>query len=67
MECNKARNSDVCTCSYEPCSRKGSCCDCVSYHLRLKQLPGCFFPPDAERSYDRSFRHFAQLVMSNKV
>jgi hypothetical protein len=67
MECNKARNSGVCTCSYEPCSRKGVCCDCVSYHLRLRQLPGCFFPPDAERSYDRSFRHFAELVMSNKV
>ncbi len=67
MECKKAENAEACTCSYEPCSRKGSCCDCVSYHLRLKQLPGCFFPPDAERSYDRSFRHFAQLVMSGKV
>jgi hypothetical protein len=39
----------------------------VSYHLRLRQLPGCLFPPDAERSYDRSFRHFAELVMSNKI
>jgi hypothetical protein len=39
----------------------------VSYHLRAKQLPGCFFPPDAERTYDRSFRHFAELVMSKKI
>jgi len=51
----------------DPYSRKGACCDCVSYHLRLKHLPGCFFPPNAERSYDRSFRHFAQLVVGNKV
>jgi hypothetical protein len=39
----------------------------VTHHLRQRQLPGCFFPPDAERRYDRSFRHFAELVMSNKV
>ena len=66
MECKKAQNSQGCPCSYD-CSRKGMCCDCVSYHLRLRQLPGCFFPPDAERTYDRSFRHFAELVTSNKI
>jgi hypothetical protein len=67
MECKKAQNGQACACSYEPCPRKGACCDCVSHHLRQRQLPGCFFPPDAERRYDRSFRHFAELVMSNKV
>jgi hypothetical protein len=30
-------------------------------------VPGCFFPPTAERTYDRSFRHFAELVMKNKI
>jgi hypothetical protein len=67
MECKKAQNSQQCACTYESCSRKGVCCDCVSYHLRAGELPGCFFPPAAERRYDRSFRHFAQLVMSNEI
>ena len=67
MECKKIQNSQACTCTYNGCSRKGVCCECVSYHLRAKQLPGCFFPPDAERTYDRSFRHFAELVMSKKI
>jgi hypothetical protein len=30
-------------------------------------LPGCFFPPAAERTYDRSFDHFAKLVTSGKI
>jgi hypothetical protein len=67
VECKKAQNAQACTCSYAPCPRKGACCECVSYHLRERQLPGCFFPPDAERSYDRSFRHFAELVMRDKI
>jgi hypothetical protein len=29
--------------------------------------PGCFFPPDAERIYDRSFAHFAQLVADGEI
>jgi hypothetical protein len=30
-------------------------------------LPGCFFPPEAEKTYDRSFEHFARLVTSGKL
>jgi hypothetical protein len=67
MECQKAENLKTCTCTYEPCARKGVCCQCVSYHLAARQVPGCFFPPTAERTYDRSFRHFAELVMKNKI
>lgn len=67
MECNKAENLASCTCSYDPCSRKGVCCECISYHLRSRQLPGCCFPGDAERKYDRSFEHFARLVTARKV
>jgi hypothetical protein len=39
----------------------------VSYHLRANELPGCFFPPAAEATYDRSFAHFARLVMAGKI
>jgi hypothetical protein len=67
MECNRAKNLKQCTCTYDSCPKQGVCCECVSYHLSMKQLPGCFFPPDAERTYDRSFAHFARLVASGKI
>lgn len=67
MDCKKTQNARSCTCSYEPCSRKGVCCECISYHLRSQELPGCCFPPDAERTYDRSFTHFARLVTNHKI
>jgi len=54
-------NMAQCTCTYDGCSRMGKCCECVHYHRRMNQLPGCFFPKDAERTYDRSYRHFARL------
>lgn len=62
MACeNKERNLDFCTCSYPGCPRKGICCDCLRYHLSNNQLPACAFPPDVERTYDRSFKRFAQI------
>ena len=67
MECKKERNRRTCNCSYEPCPRKGLCCDCVSYHLSNRELPACYFPSAAERSYDRSFEHFARLLAADKV
>lgn len=67
MDCKQTKNRENCNCTYEPCSRKGVCCDCLSYHLGSRELPGCFFPADAERSYDRSFEHFARLVAQNRV
>lgn len=67
MDCKKSKNSANCNCSYEPCSRKGACCDCLTYHLKSRQLPGCCFPADAEATYDRSFEHFAKLVASGKI
>ncbi len=67
MECNKEKNLSICNCSYEPCSRKGICCECVAYHKRARELPACFFPDSAERTYDRSYRHFAMLVSEGKV
>ncbi len=58
---NKQKNIDQCNCSYPGCSRKGLCCECVHYHRRMNQLPGCFFPKDGEATWDRSYTHFARL------
>ena len=67
MECKQEEILKSCNCSYDPCSRKGICCDCISYHLKSRELPACVFPDDAERTFDRSFQHFARLVTQNKV
>ena len=67
MDCKKDRNLGFCTCTYEPCSRKSVCCDCLQYHLKKRLLPGCCFPKTAEATYDRSFAHFARLVQEGKV
>ena len=56
LEENRAR----CTCTYEPCERKGICCECIEYHWRMRELPGCFFPPKVERTYDRSLKRFIE-------
>jgi hypothetical protein len=67
MECEKDKNLDKCNCSYPGCSRRGVCCDCLSYHLRNRELPACAFPAGAERTYDRSFAHFVRLVEEGKI
>nr|WP_320193063.1 DUF6485 family protein [uncultured Desulfobacter sp.] len=67
MECKQDKNLKQCNCSYEPCSRKGICCECIRYHVRMRQLPACVFPNDAEQTYDRSYEHFARLVGEGKV
>jgi len=43
------------------------CCDCIRYHLKSRQLPGCCFSTEAESTYDRSFEHFARLVQEGKI
>jgi hypothetical protein len=58
MECDLKKNLAQCTCSYESCSRRGKCCECVAYHRRSNEIPGCFFAPEAERTYDRSITKF---------
>lgn len=67
MECKQNQNEQNCNCSYQPCPNKNSCCDCLRYHLRSRELPACCFPQAAERTYDRSFEHFARLVTQRKV
>ncbi|MBN1485416.1 MAG: cytosolic protein [Chloroflexia bacterium] len=67
MECKESQNRASCACTYEPCSRKGLCCECIRYHLRHRELPGCCFSPEAEKGYDRSFEHFARLVSQGQI
>jgi hypothetical protein len=33
----------------------------------MRQLPACCFPAEVERTYDRSFEKFAQLVVARVV
>ena len=67
MECKKDKNAENCACTYMSCGKRGMCCDCIAYHLKSRQLPGCCFPPEAEKTYDRSFEHFARLVNEKKA
>ena len=60
MECKKDQNAQDCGCTYTSCSRRGLCCECLSHHLKENQLPGCCFPPEVEKTYDRSFAAFAR-------
>ncbi|MGB2650719.1 MAG: DUF6485 family protein [Candidatus Omnitrophota bacterium] len=66
MECKQSRNMSFCNCSYEPCSRKGLCCDCLQYHLKMSQMPACFFPDDIEKGYDRSISNFVKIWQERK-
>jgi len=67
MECKKDKNLKNCNCSFEPCSRKGICCECISYHRKSRQLPACFFNESAEKTYDRSFENFVRLVSAGQI
>jgi hypothetical protein len=61
-ECaNKKKNLGRCSCSYSGCERQGVCCECLQYHWANRELPGCLFPPDAEKTYDRSLEHFIKV------
>ncbi|MBE0461225.1 MAG: hypothetical protein IBX60_06290 [Candidatus Aminicenantes bacterium] len=60
-ECNVKNNTQNCNCTWEPCSRKGVCCECLQYHWSRDELPACFFPDDVEKTYDRSLRRFIDI------
>ena len=57
-ECSSKKNLKHCNCTYEPCNKKGICCECLQYHLQMGQLPACTFPNDVEKTYDRSIETF---------
>ena len=63
-ECTAQKNIDRCTCTYEACNKKGSCCECLHYHLGMGQLPACVFPKDVEKTYDRSIETFIKTYQT---
>ncbi len=65
MECRKEKNLDICSCTYEGCERKGLCCECIRYHRNRNELPACYFPAEAEKTYDRSFNKFNEISRDN--
>jgi len=67
MECQKESNLKRCPCTYPGCPTKGICCECIKHHLKNRELPGCCFPTDVEKTFDRSFEKFAELVNEKKV
>ena len=60
-KCRSEKNLGGCNCTYEPCSRKGVCCECLKYHWSMQELPACLFPDTVERTYDRSLRRFIEI------
>lgn len=60
-KCGLRESTALCSCTYEPCPRKGKCCECLRYHWRMNELPGCLFPPEAERTYNRSLAAFVKV------
>ena len=68
ISCKIDQNLKACPCTYLPagkagpgCNKKGKCCDCLRYHLSRNELPACCFPPEAEKTYDRSFEKFVEV------
>ncbi len=61
-ECNYTKNKNNCNCSYEPCSRKGKCCECIIYHRKSDELPACYFSNEVEKTYDRSIDRYIKAM-----
>lgn len=57
-ECSQKNNLKNCTCTYTSCPRRGICCECVAYHRKRGELPGCLFTKEAEKTYDRSIEKY---------
>ncbi len=62
MECTNEATPDKCGCSNKSCERRGNCCKCVAHRKSRGELPGCFFPPDAEKTQDRSVAYFIKCM-----
>ena len=58
MQCIATSSKSHCSCTYTSCDKRGNCCKCVEYHLKKYEIPGCFFTPAGEKSYDRSIGNF---------
>jgi len=60
MECKQNQIAADCACTYSSCSKRGKCCECIAYHKKNGELPGCLFPPEVEKTYDRSIERFVR-------
>jgi hypothetical protein len=60
------QNTIRCTCTYTSCSHHRKCCECIDYHRRLGEAPGCLFSKEAERKYDRSLRNLFEDQKKNR-
>ena len=58
---NELAHLKNCNCSYQGCSRKGICCECLTYHRSKKELPACYFPENIEKTYNRSIKKFVEI------
>ncbi|HLV08791.1 MAG TPA: DUF6485 family protein [Halanaerobiales bacterium] len=59
MDCSNLKiNKENCSCTYTSCSRHGKCCECIAYHRKRDELPGCLFSPGAEKTYNRSVEYY---------
>ncbi|MDQ7822030.1 MAG: DUF6485 family protein [Candidatus Eremiobacteraeota bacterium] len=59
-ECTAEKNKARCNCSYEPCGKKGVCCECLRFHFGMGEFPACLFPDEVERTYDRTIETFIE-------
>jgi hypothetical protein len=61
--CDQEKNLVNCTCTYTSCSKRGICCECIAYHRSKGEIPGCLFPKDVEKTYDRSIERFVKAYL----
>ncbi|MDR2767721.1 MAG: hypothetical protein LBB82_05275 [Treponema sp.] len=59
--CTVDENKRHCNCSFS-CDKAGICCRCLNYHRALGELPGCYFPREAEKTGNRSIANFISII-----
>jgi len=59
-KCPNLNSNIKCNCSYSGCEKHGLCCQCIQYHRKRNEIPACFFPPEVEKTWDRSFKKFIE-------
>lgn len=57
---SRCENKHPCPCTYSGCPHHGKCCDCIAFHNRMGEIPGCLFSKAGEAKWDRSFEAFAK-------
>ena len=52
-----------CKCTYTDengnyCPNHGKCCQCIAHHRINNEVPGCYFTPEQEKTYNRSIAYY---------